>query len=95
MLTKTVLYATASGEVMLVEVPFSWHHGEPLPPGGLEQRFKTAEEALQELAARGRAQNRVHVPMPEKKPKKKEGEAADSAKAETDDPYSARSATAG
>lgn len=69
MLTKVVLYATPSGDVKLVEVPFNWQQGEPLPADALEQRFATADEALQALAARGRAQNRVHVTAPEKKTK--------------------------
>jgi hypothetical protein len=68
-LTKTVLYATAGGDVKLVEVPFEWQHGEPLPLDALEQRFPTAIEALHALSARGRAQQRVHVPQPERKPK--------------------------
>lgn len=67
----------------LVEIPFSWQHGESLPGDALEQRFATADEALQALAARGRAQNRVHVPSPEKK--SKEGAAAPRAKSIFDD----------
>lgn len=84
MLTKTVLYATPSGDVKLVEVPFSWHHGEPLPADALEQKFATVVEALSALAERGRAQQRVHVPQPERKPKK---DAADKSSApDSDEP---------
>jgi hypothetical protein len=71
-LTKIVLYATSGGAVKLVEVPFSWQHGEPLPMDAFEQRFSSAVEALQALADRGRAQQRVHVPQPEKKPTQRE-----------------------
>jgi len=64
MLTKTVLCAAAGGAVSLVEVPFAWRHGEPLPADAIERPFPNATEALRELAAHGRNQNRVHVPMP-------------------------------
>jgi len=70
MLTKTVLCAARGGAVKLVEVPFSWHHGEPLPADAMAQFFPTAGEALSELAARGRQQNRVHVPKPQRTPVK-------------------------
>ena len=65
MLTKTVLCAAPGGEYKLVEVPFTWQHGDPLPANAVEQRFSSAVDALSELAARGRQQARVHVPTPE------------------------------
>lgn len=67
MLTKTVLCATTDGACKLVDVPFSWKHGEPLPANAIEQRFSSPTDALMELAARGRQQARVHIPKPERK----------------------------
>lgn len=68
MLTKTVLYALPDGACKLVEVAFNWQHGDPLPAGALERYFPNVEDAMSELAARGRAAQRVHVEKPEKKP---------------------------
>ena len=64
MLTKTVLCADAAGACRLIEVPFKWEHGDPLPAGAIEQWFPTAAAALTEMTARGRAANRVHVASP-------------------------------
>jgi hypothetical protein len=64
MLTKTVLCAAAGGECKLIEVPFTWRHGEPIPADALERQFPSAGEALSELAARGRLQARVHIDKP-------------------------------
>ena len=67
MLCKTVLCAAPSGAFTLVEVPFEWQRGDPIPAGALERRFATAVEALSVLAERGRQNNRVHVPRPQAK----------------------------
>lgn len=64
MLTKTVLCADTGGECKLVEVPFTWRQGEPIPADALEHRFTSAADALSELAARGRRQARVHIDKP-------------------------------
>ncbi len=68
MLTKTVLYALPDGACKLVEVAFSWQHGDPLPPDALERYFPNVADAMSDLAARGRSAQRVHVDKPEKKP---------------------------
>lgn len=68
MLTKLVLSATPNGACKLVEVPFSWRQGEPLPRNAFELTFPSGGEALRALAERGRKQNRIHVPRPERKP---------------------------
>jgi hypothetical protein len=74
-LTKTVLCAEDVGACRLVEVPFTWEHGDPLPQGAAEQWFPTPAAALSAMAARGRNATRVHVEGPPRKP------AADSDKA--------------
>lgn len=66
MLTKTVLYVLPDGACKLIEVAFSWQHGDPLPPDALERYFPNVADAMSELAARGRAAQRVHVERPEK-----------------------------
>lgn len=68
MLCKTVLCATPAGACTLVEVPFEWQRGDPIPHGALERRFATAVDALSALAEHGRQNNRVHVPRPPAKP---------------------------
>jgi hypothetical protein len=65
MLTRAVLCADTDGVFTLVEVPFSWQRGDPLPPGTIVSSFQTAAEALATLANRGRMQARVTVPKPE------------------------------
>jgi hypothetical protein len=67
-LTKLVLCATTVGACRLVEVPFGWRQGDPLPLGAFELTFPSPVEALKALAERGRKQNRIHVPRPERKP---------------------------
>ena len=64
MLTKAVLCAGDNGAFKLVEVPFSWQPGEPIPPGATEYSFPTAAEALAALANRGRKQSGVRAPAP-------------------------------
>jgi hypothetical protein len=64
MLPKAVLCAGHNGATKLVEVPFSWQHGDPLPPGALEYSYPTAAEALATLANRGRSQSGLDVPVP-------------------------------
>jgi hypothetical protein len=68
MLTKTVLCAGPDGGCQLVEVPFNWRHGEPLPSPRREWHFSTTEEAVRALVRRGRMANPVHVEKPEGKP---------------------------
>lgn len=70
MLTKTVLCAAPAGECKLVEVPFTWQRGEPLPANAFEQRFSSAVDALSELSSRGRRHARVHIPKPERPSKR-------------------------
>lgn len=69
MLTKTVLQSTAHGGCQLIEVPFNWQHGDRLPAGAESLDFTTSNDALAELNRRGHETNRVHLPMPEKKPR--------------------------
>ena len=56
MLTKRVLSADDSGAYELVEVPFSWQRGDPLPEDAIRYSFATAADVLAELVTRGRVQ---------------------------------------
>ena len=85
MLTKTVLCAAAGGECKLVEVPFTWQHGEPLPANAFEQRFSSAVDALSELSTRGRLHARVHIPKPER-PLKQAARPGGDAATQTEEP---------
>jgi hypothetical protein len=64
-ITKTVLCPIVGGACKLVEVPFNWRPGETLPAGIEGEHFPSVAEALAELAGRGRAASRFHIPKPE------------------------------
>lgn len=66
MLTKTVLCPQPDGSCKLIEVEFSWQHGDPLPEHALETYFPNVADAMSEMAGRGRNSARVHVPKPER-----------------------------
>jgi hypothetical protein len=67
MLTKTVVRAQPDGACKLVEVPFSWQHGDPLPVDSIQEPFASVRAALSALAERGRRQNGTLLHQPERR----------------------------
>ena len=61
MLTKRVLCAADEGAYELVEVPFSWQRGDPLPGDAVRYAFQSAAEALADLVNRGREQSGLNL----------------------------------
>lgn len=64
MFSKTVLYPGADGGCNLIEAPFTWQQGDPLPDFTYQRHFDTAEAAMREMADDGRQTSRYHVPKP-------------------------------